>query len=363
MYDKIAPLFDENIHTRYLENITGQHPNKMFSMFKSETSHNDVLYSCERICINRVNGLICRRSDKATSRIVGFDIKAEDPRLFVFSNKVYIIFNRARNDALFPRCMAISEFDNWNPITLEIKDISKESRSKTEKNWSPFVKDGTLYFVYNLEPLTILTYDLNPNGECTMVNPQDSNKDPSDYIQETCIRGGSNLIPYQGDYYVGAFHSRVLDERITVYHTHIVILDTKHLDFKVVYISKPVAFRHEKPELFIAQGPYDWDEWYRVKFLREILLPLGRVPVNSHLCSISSPCSMYTKNGKTYITVNIQDSITLKYEIYINVTDLKENQSNVSENLNCFIKQSLDDLIAVFPIRTERKKTKVCCFV
>ena len=362
MYNDVIKLFDENVDTRYIENITGQHPNKMFSMFKSETLHDGVLYSCERICINRVNGLICKRSDETTARIVGLDIKAEDPRLIICNEKVYIVFNRSRSNTLFPRCMALSEFDNWSPITLEIKTTSEENHYKTEKNWSPFVKNGTLYFVYNLEPLIVLTYDFNVKGECTIIHPLDIDKDPSYYVDGTYIRGGSNLIPYQGDYYIGAFHSRLLHKYITVYYTHIVILDTKDLEFKVVYLSKPIALRHEKPDTFIAQGPYDHNERYQLRYLREILLPFGRIPINTNSCSILSPCSIYKANETLYMTVNVQDSITLRYELRVNNAVLEEPQKDIPKNLNDFTKQSLENIISIFPIKTNRKKTKVCYF-
>ena len=362
MYNNVVNLFDGNFDTRYTENITGQHPNKRFSMFKSETSLNGVLYSCERACINRVNGLVCKRSDEEVSRMVGFDIKAEDPRLIICNGKVYIVFNRSRSNNLFPRCIALSEFDNWNPITLEIKGLSEEIRHRNEKNWSPFVKDGTLYFVYNLDPLIILTYDFNAEGECTITHPRNFDKDPSYYIDGTYIRGGSNLIPYQGDYYIGAFHSRLLHKHITIYYTHIVILDTKDFEFKVVYLSKPIALRHERQDTFIAQGPYDHNEWYKLKYLREILLPFGRIPINTSPCSILSPCSIYKVNETLYMTVNVQDSITLRYELRVNNAVLEGPQKDMPKNLNDFTKQSLENIISIFPIKTNRKKTKVCYF-
>jgi len=358
MYGKVARTFDGEIHTRYVENITGQHPKKMFSMFKSETYHKGVLYSCERICINHVNGLVCKRSNQQEPKLVGFNIKAEDPRLIVINDQVYIVFNHARTNNLFPRCMGISEFNNWKPVTLEIKGAPEDIRKRTEKNWTPFIKDNILHFVYNFDPLIILTYNFNKQGECSIVYP--SNNVLLNNTEETFIRGGSNLIDYKDNLLIGACHSRITDKIITAYHTHIVILDKSC--FKIIYLSKPVAFRHEKQELFIGQGPYHWNEWYKIKFVREILFPLGKLPVSNNTNMITTPCSIYEMNNKIYMTVNIQDSMTFRYEIYLGRLDLERYQNSPPNNLNLFSKNSVESIIDLIPTKVQQKPTKVCRF-
>ena len=171
MYGEVVRTFDPDVHTRFVENVQDKHPKKMFSMFKSEVDHKGIIYSCERICISKVNGLMCRRSDRQEPTLVGFNIKAEDPRLIVCNNEVYIIFNHSRSGGTFPRCMAISPFDNWKPVTLEVAGVEDDVRTRNEKNWTPFIKDGKLHFVYNFEPLVILTYDFNEEGQCPIIYP------------------------------------------------------------------------------------------------------------------------------------------------------------------------------------------------
>ena len=352
MYNDIVRSFDSDIHTRYVEDITERHPAKMFSMFKSEIYHEKVLYSCERICVRNVNGLICRKSNRERPELVGFDIKAEDPRLVVCNDKVYIVFNRSRGSSLFPRCMAISLFDEWNPITLEIKNTTSSVRQKNEKNWSPFVKNNTLHFVYTFDPLVILTYDFNTKGECIVIHGPEGTFPNT---ENAYLRGGSNLIPYKDDYYIGACHSRVQGELMWAYHTHIIIMDMSC--FRIVHMSKPVAFRHETQGTFIAQGPCDRNERYRIKFIREMIFPLGRIPISEEDHIIMSPCSMYMMDGKIYMTVNIQDSITLRYEILVNVHEFNE-----PKNLNAIAQVCATDLFSKIPIKAQRKKTKACYF-
>ena len=359
MYGEVVRTFDPDVHTRFVENVTGQHPKKMFSMFKSEVYHKGIIYSCERICISKVNGLMCRRSDRQEPTLVGFNIKAEDPRLIVCNNEVYIIFNHSRSGKTFPRCMAISPFDNWKPVTLEVAGVEDDVRTRNEKNWTPFIKDGKLHFVYNFEPLVILTYDFNEEGQCPIIYP--SGDTTLAETERTYIRGGSNLIPYKGHYQIGACHSRVKGKYVTAYHTHIVILDTSC--FNVVYLSKPVAFRHEKQDAIMAQGPYHFNEWYRIKFIREIMFPLGRLPMSDEINTIMSPCSMYVMDGKIYMTVNIQDSLTFRYEVYLEDIDLADPKNEKPKNLNLFTKEALDEVLALIPVKSARKQTKACCFV
>ena len=322
-------------------------------------SHKGVLYSCERVCINHVNGLICERSDQQESKLVGFNIKSEDPRLIVINDQVYIIFNHARTNNLFPRCMGISEFNNWNPVTLEIKGVSEDIRKRTEKNWTPFIKDNTLHFVYNFDPLIILTYDFNKQGECSIVYPSDNVS--LNNTDETFIRGGSNLIDYKDNCLIGACHSRVIHKSITAYHTHIVILDKA--TFNIIYLSKPVAFRHEKQEIFMGQGPHPWNELYRIRFVREILFPLGKNPISHENNMITTPCSIYEMNKKIYMTVNIQDSMTFRYELYLGELNSKKCKNTPPDNLNLFSKNSVEDIIDLIPTKAQQKSTKVCRFV
>ena len=76
-----------------------------------------------------------------------------------------------------------------------------------------------------------------------------------------------------------------------------------------------------------------------------------------------SPCSMYVMNGKIYMTVNIQDSLTFRYEVYLEDIDLADPKNEKPKNLNVFTKEALDEVIALIPVKSVRKQTKACCFV
>ena len=100
---------------------------------------------------------------------------------------------------------------------------------------------------------------------------------------------------------------------------------------------------------------------YRIKFLREILFPVGKIPISPDNFIITTPCSIYTYKNRIYITINVQDSMTLRYELYIGNIDLNKDIEHYG--LNRFTREYLDKIAAVLPTKSERNKTKACCFV
>ena len=263
--------FDPDIKTEYISNITGKFPTSQFSMFKAQTSKGD---TCERVCIHGRNGLVFN-----SSRLGGFYIGAEDPRLVECKGKTYVIFNCFSPYEGTRRCMAITPFEEFNPVYLRPLNF-------IEKNWAPFVKDDNIYFVYNFEPLIILKYDMNPEGLCDIVY----GSLPFN-IEPTYLRGGSNLIPYKDKYYIGGCHSRIQKDGIFYHFTHIVVIDPEI--WKVIHISKPVWFNYDGTDAQSYQGGiYD-----------------------IHPNCIQDPISIYDN----YMTINVRDCVSLLYKIEYNI--------------------------------------------
>jgi hypothetical protein len=77
---------------------------------------------------------------------------AEDPRLFVVKNKVYVLFITRKG-------MGLSAFEKFEPVLLLFN-----STAQREKNWGPFVLNDVVHFVYSYDPLLVLYYDFNPEG-------------------------------------------------------------------------------------------------------------------------------------------------------------------------------------------------------
>jgi hypothetical protein len=296
--------YSQDVHTKYIENITGTYPESNFCMFKSQCYLNNIKHSCERIFKNSRNGLYAT-CDTLSIKEYGFEIEAEDPRLVVLKNKVYIIFICLSPYENQGRCIGISEFNEWNPIFLQIEGVNKNI---IEKNWAPFVKDDELYFVYNYDPLVILKYDLNLNGVCQIVFRQENCEMPRD-TSTTYLRGGSNLIKYNNSnrYYIGGCHSRISKDAF--YHfTHLILLDVEN--WALIYVSKPVMYEYTLNEQLNCAC-----ETNTRKGKLKALMKFNNILIDKSPHCIQDPISIYTNSGKCYITINVRDRISLLYEI------------------------------------------------
>ena len=289
--------FDRNNQTLFIENITKSYEfdGYQYSFNKSLCIKDSVEYYCERLHLNSRNCLLRTTKDKQYD-ICGLDIDAEDPRLILFNNKIYIIFNK-HNEEAYGRKICISEYENFNPIELKIRNFTL---GDTEKNWSPFVKDNNLYFVYNYDPLIILKYDNNSNdGTCDIVYQQIPL--PID-TSTKYLRGGSNLIKYKDDLYISLCHSRLIINNKYYYLGFICLLDTNK--WKIVYMSKPLMFK-SKENLYNKLKDTDiiFDE-------HENLNVYIQYPISIN----------YSDDENSYIiTINVRDRFSLKYKLNTNI--------------------------------------------
>ncbi len=307
--------YSNDIHTKQVSNITGNYTNVSFCMFKSQCYLNDIYYNCERICKNGKNGLYFTRSDIREYREHGFDIEGEDPRIFIVNNEVYVIFICLSPYEKQKRCIGITKFNEWNPVFLQVENMKKNN---IEKNWAPFVKDGNIYFVYNYDPLIIIRYDLNPQGICQLIYSQNNVKLPFD-TSNTFLRGGSNLIPYKDGYYIGGCHSRI-HKKCFEHYTHIILLNTN--EWKLEYVSKPVMYCYELKEQLNA--------WWLKPNSCKPLDTFHNILIDKTPHIIQDPISLYKKDDKYYISINVRDCVSLLYEIsFKNLFDLLKKDQPV----------------------------------
>ncbi len=296
--------YAKDIHTKYIKNITGDTPHSTFSMFKAVTELNGVTYSCERTNIYEKNGLTFQRSDDSTVRNCGFDIDASDPRIFILGEKVYvlmIVFSPFEHQNY---CLAITEFDNWNPVFLQIQNVPK---NRIEKNWAPFVKNGELYFVYNFDPLIVLKYDFNQDGLCEIIFSQIPLNELPFNTSNTYLRGGSNLLPMEDQqHYIGGCHSRIFKNGNFEHYTHMVVLDTA--SWKLRYVSKPIMY---------LGGPTEkLNSWHERPNMKKELVYRENILMDKDPLTIQDPVSLYKSgDGNYYITNNVRDSVSLLYSI------------------------------------------------
>ena len=333
-YDKKCFLqyYDYNVYTKYVDNITTvEIDNLHYSMFKAvyrddnptvgederrtggEDDENQK-YACERICVNGRNGLLFQT--KTTNVVYGFEIEAEDPRMVKVNDKLYVVFICLSPYEGQNRCIAITEFDKFEPTYLQIENMQK---NPIEKNWAPFEKDGKLHFVYNYDPLVILTYDFNKDGICKVIYKQ-NNVDLPIKTETTFLRGGSNLLHYRDNYYIGGCHSRIHDGTRFYHFTHIVLLDV--VNWTIVFLSKPVIYNYKKNDILRVNGT-------------NILFDMNPN-------CIQDPVSIYKNHDKYYITINIRDSITHLYEIEFDIPETCLKKYEMGELQYLTEKHSLD---------------------
>jgi hypothetical protein len=254
-------------------------------------------------------GLIFSNNFDSQIRFEGFDMEAEDPRIFSLRGVPYIIMIALSKINGQKRGIAITRYDLFKPVFLSIENYPS---NVIEKNWVPFVKNNRLYFVYNYSPLIILEYDpemdTNDEGRCKIVYKEGHVKLPFE-TTNTVLRGGCNLLPLDKEerYYFGGCHSRI-ESRIYYHFSHFVILDTE--EWKLEWISKPVNYHFEK--LFNLK-PHN-------KQLR------NKIDIYSHgnilfdVCPnmIQDPISLNYLDGddsynKFVVTINVRDCLTFQY--------------------------------------------------
>ena len=305
--------FSQEVHTKYIANITGNYSNVAYCMFKSQCVLNVITYTCERICKNNKNGLYFTRDDMDKYQEYGFTIEGEDPRIFILNNEVYVIFICLSPYENQKRCIGITKFNEWNPNFLQIENMTK---NVIEKNWAPFVKDNKLYFVYNYDPLVIVHYDFNPQGLCNVVFKQNNISLPIN-TANTYLRGGSNLIHFKDGYFIGGCHSRIY-KKCFEHYTHIVLLNTN--EWRLEYVSKPVMYLCELKETY--------NSWWSSPGTTKMLDTFNNILMDKTPNIIQDPISLYEKEGKYYITINVRDCVSLLYEIsFANLFDFtKKNR-------------------------------------
>lgn len=317
MNTSYSQLFEPKIQTTLLKNITNstRHHGLEYAMFKA-IWHEDLLYSCERICIEGKNGLQFQVGEE--SRLEGFDIEAEDPRMVKVRGVIYVVFIC---NSIYPgqkKCIAITRFDKFKPIFLRIEDYKP---NYIEKNWAPFEKDGDLYFVYNYGPLIVIKYDFNSQGICQVTHLEAGTSLPINTNEPNFLRGGSNLLPFLDHFYIGGCHSRIF-EKCFYHFTHFVILDTRN--WRIRFLSKPVLYRYPHQDLGV--------------------IPETDILFDLHPNCIQDPISLNYVNNKYLLSINVRDAVSLLYQIDFDL-DVKDFQIYEKGSLQALTKTSNEDLV------------------
>lgn len=127
-----------------------------------------------------------------------------------------------------------------------LRGKTKTSFVMRDKHWTPLiVRDKHAFFVRYYDPLQVLACEL-PSGKCHIAFPRGPEIDQNYNDFTHCVRGGTQFLHLDGDYYWSFVHVTLfpfvpgVSDHTRLYTTNFLIL---HINpFRVVFISDPVRF-------------------------------------------------------------------------------------------------------------------------
>lgn len=178
------------------------------------------------------------------------DEQYEDPRVFVYDNKLYIScvnYVHGNHENIHQKILVFDDkfnhIDNIHPIYGKNKK-SIALNSGQEKNWTFFVYEDKLMCIYTMKPHAVIEFDWSGK----LVSEYITHFDTKTAWKYGECRGGSNPILI-GNYYHCFFHSSVPWKR--EYRRYIIghyKFENKP-PFKIVEMSKiPILWGNEKDE-------------------------------------------------------------------------------------------------------------------
>lgn len=196
-----------------------------------------------------------------------FSVKGiEDIRIIEFNNNLYFIGNsREVSNDNSPKMMLGKYSISKNSIESIVKLYGYED-NKCQKNWSPFIHNNKLLFIYSFDPLVILEPNLE-NGECKIYKNQNQKYNYS------MLRGGSQGFYINNDLYF-ITHEIIFDNGRIYFHRFVKM--TEKLEIEKV--SYPFFFKDWGIE-YVTGATYD-------KNNNKILISWGSNDKNANISSI-----------------------------------------------------------------------------
>lgn len=121
--------------------------------------------------------------------------------------------------------------------SIKLADMTKLTldeygKTRAEKNWMPFAQNDRLLFIYSINPHVIVECD--KNGHSRKIATTSSDLVPKQ------IRGGGQVIEYNGEYLAMGHVRRTTNSYVTYFYTF-----SKDDNFRITSISKPFVFDDE----------------------------------------------------------------------------------------------------------------------
>jgi len=175
---------------------------------------------------NKVNILDFRKYVNINCNFGG----VEDPRYFIFNKKTFILMNGIDSNKKRNMYYYIIEDNIFVKIWINNFNISKISK---QKNWTTYIFNNSLYFIYSFNELCILKLINIKTGETKCIKGN-----PFKYNNNYKYFGSTPLIPWNYPYYIGFIHTRDPWRSVSI------IYNVKNMSIKK--IGKPINFTNPK---------------------------------------------------------------------------------------------------------------------
>lgn len=197
----------------------------------------------------------------------------EDCRLFQYNKALWFTCTTCDTNPTGQRQISLCKLSDDK--TSEIVPVEKlvplkgPDLSRCEKNWLPFVKDGSIHLIYSFDPFLILRPNLE-TGHCTPVLEYQPTHD------FTRFRGSAAPIEFDHGYLV-LVHEVVLHTNYERCYLHRFLYLDKN--FVIKEASLPFTFLHQGVE-FCCSMTYDHSG-------KHLILPIGIEDREAYLCTVS----------------------------------------------------------------------------
>lgn len=137
---------------------------------------------------------------KLSGNYIGF----EDPRVFSYKNNNYILVNALGNNKI--RNMYLFNLELKKIIKLQVIN-NNHINLIDQKNWSPYIFNDKLYFIYSFFPLVVLETINIEKGLLKVIKGNIKNQSRNKENKNKLF-GSTPLIPYEKNNYICFTHSR-----------------------------------------------------------------------------------------------------------------------------------------------------------
>ncbi|XP_013387769.1 uncharacterized protein LOC106156882 isoform X2 [Lingula anatina] len=213
-----------------------------------------------------------------------FDYRSDgpmDPRLIWVNGTLYVSFHIWIWDDKDKASRGRMHLWNCQENSIKRLNVRDYDFLVVEINWAPLEINGSLYYIYTLDPFRVLKCEPS-TGDCHFVVNDSPDNNRFEYNREH-LRGGSPFLLYKWPYYIGMAHSVIVSqtpkENFGIYNTHLVIISVEPT-FRIVYVSAQIQFKEKFLNQFPIARPYAQ--------MRPFVFPVGIIFRNDDVIDVGA---------------------------------------------------------------------------